>query len=86
MKTEDFNILEPGDIIRNFLGEAYVVVKMGPQVVAIRTIGISNASEWEKVIKSPFDERSRGPCPLCGVPMNVPSFWCQEARENHPSY
>lgn len=46
----DLSKLKIGDVVRNIgSGEAYLIIHKGSELVAVRTVSITNGSEWELV-------------------------------------
>lgn len=54
MKQEDFENLQPGDVVRNKhnKGNAYIIhANYGGRVTAVRVADMTNPTEWELVEK-----------------------------------
>ena len=47
MTKDEIDQLKPGDIVRHASGNGYIVIETLPHVIAIRTIKVTNPSEWE---------------------------------------
>lgn len=62
MNKEEFKKLEMGDIIRHKLDVKSVVVtgNFGDRVTAVRTVDVTNPSEWDVIKKAASDVRTLG--------------------------
>jgi len=50
MRDEDMKKLKIGDVVRHVgTGYGYIIIKKHPVLTGIRTIHITNSSEWELV-------------------------------------
>jgi hypothetical protein len=58
MDTNELKKLNTGDIVKsNWDGKTYIVTgNYGDRVTAVRTVDITNSSEWELVIKANYEE------------------------------
>ncbi len=54
MTQEEFNSLAPGDVVKHVLGgyDYIVTANYGDRVTAVRTIDMTNPSEWVLIIKA----------------------------------
>lgn len=52
MEEKDFVSLGVGDIVQNRSGNSYVIIEKFPCLIAMRTIRVSNISEWVLVGKN----------------------------------
>ena len=53
MQPEDLKSLTTGDIVRSADGATYIVTaNYGDRVTAVRTVDITNPSEWDLVLKA----------------------------------
>lgn len=51
MTDEELRRLKEGDVVQHADGDGYVIVRdMGRTKLAIRTIEVSNPSEWSRVL------------------------------------
>lgn len=52
MTEDELHNLKPGDLIQNLgSGNAYIVIDSGDRIIAIRSVVVSNPTEWIAVKK-----------------------------------
>jgi hypothetical protein len=57
MRRKDFQSLQPGDLVRGLVsGQVFVVTgNYGTHVTAVRTVDLTNPSEWDIVTRQPLE-------------------------------
>lgn len=49
MSVSELEKLEIGNLVRHANGSVYIVIETWPHIVAIRSINVTNPSEWELI-------------------------------------